>query len=124
MDCVFRNNYCDINQRVVTVDGASKVTVSTSVSRESGIPARNALIANGADRRELSEIVLKNAKNVQIIGFVSAVWGYDTAKELGMIELQGSNEDILVKDCIFAKLFAASSGSFGTRSKETNNFLY
>lgn len=123
-DCVFRNNYCDINQRVVTVDGASKVTVSTSVSRESGIPERNALIANGANRRELSEIVLKNAKNVQIIGFSSAVWGRDTAKELGMIELQGSNEDILVKDCICCKVFAASSGTFGSRSKETNNFLY
>ena len=41
-----------------------------------------------------------------------------------MIELQGSNEDILVKDCICCKVFAASSGTFGSRSKETNNFLY
>lgn len=124
-DCLFYNNYCDINQRVVTVDGAQKIAISSCVSRESGIPARNALLQGGAARRELPEFFLKNAKNVQIIGFSSDIWGRDSAINRNMLELQGSNDYITLKGCICGSVFNSSQASrFGAHSVETNNFLY
>lgn len=124
-DCIFYNNYCDINQRVVTVDGAQKITVSTSISRESGIPARSELVQNGAERRELPEILLKNARDVQIIGFSSDIWGRESATNLNLLDLQGSNDSITVKGCICGGVFSSSQASrFGSHSVETNNFLY
>ncbi len=128
-NCTFANNYCDINQRVVTLNydkvTDANITISTFISRESGIPARSKLVDNGADRRELAEIYLKNAKNVKIISCSSDIWGYGSATNKNILELAGTNNGIQMYGCICGGLYPKSQASaFGGDSVEDTNLVY